>query len=185
MADFARWGYAIAEALGLEGEDFIKAYDCNIRQQNEEVIQFNTLAQAFINFMADKQEWNGTIKEAYEGLYAIANPDKNDPTFPKSNRTLKKLLERIRPNLAEHGIKFRYGPRTVKGYTVSFHKAPELDSFDSESSKLSPQNEFRNEPRTNDDANNQFDSAFLSGAKYMPVNDFEDAEPNEAKSGTV
>ena len=66
MADFAKWGYAIAEALGHKGTDFMKAYQQNVERQNEEVIQYNTLAQAMVSFMSDKDTWNGMIKEVWE-----------------------------------------------------------------------------------------------------------------------
>ena len=73
----------------------MKAYQQNVERQNEEVIQYNTLAQAMVSFMSDKDTWNGMIKEVWEELQTIANPYKNDPTFPKSHRTLRKHLEKI------------------------------------------------------------------------------------------
>jgi hypothetical protein len=179
MADFARWGYAIAEALGLDGNDFIKAYNSNILQQNEEVIQHNTLAQSLITFMASRFEWDGTIKEAYNELRSIANPDKNDPSFPKSNRTLKKLLERIKPNLADHGIKFKYGPRTDKGYTISFQKSAELGSFSSGRSDQLPTMELRNEPSLNQTDADSLGTALCSGLNTMSFNENEEPEANE------
>ena len=133
MADFAKWGYAIAEALGHKGTDFMKAYQQNVERQNEEVIQYNTLAQAMVSFMSDKDTWNGMIKEVWEELQTIANPYKKDPTFPKSHRTLRKHLEKIKPNLMDIGITYEISERIAAGYSIVFQKSTDLNSNEDES----------------------------------------------------
>jgi hypothetical protein len=92
--------------MGKDGNEFLGAYRCNINRQDEEIIQSNTLAQSVLAFMAERGTWKGTIKQAYEKLHNIANPDKADNTFPKSNRSLRKHLERIKSNLIDYGITY-------------------------------------------------------------------------------
>ena len=129
MADFARWGCAIAEALGYKKEAFLEAYQANIDRQNEEVVQNSTLAQAVIKLMDDNDEWEGTIKEADTKLRAIANPDYCDWSFPKTSRMLRSYLERIRANLMEYGITFEIGERTNVGFPIKFLKEKNFRSL--------------------------------------------------------
>lgn len=142
MADFARWGYAIAEALGKRGNEFLNAYQVNIERQNEEVVQGNTLAQAVLNFIADEEKWNGYVREAFEILRNIANPTKTDRTFPGDQKNLRKHLERIKTTLIEFGVRFEIGKRDKRGVPISFLKESETSTsstsspFDPESNKL-------------------------------------------------
>lgn len=136
MADFAKWGYAIAEALGRSGSDFLDAYQCNVERQNEEVIQDNTLAQAVLIFMADRDRWEGTVKEAYEGLSKLVQVTKEDKTFPKHCNKLRKALERIKVNLLDLGITFSIADfNKVTGVPMSFQKVSKSPSVPSVSSK--------------------------------------------------
>lgn len=109
MADFCRWGYAIAVALGRSGDEFLKQYQENIRRQNEEVIQNNTLAQAVLRFMEDKPRYRGTIQEFYNEIHPHPFVLRDDTTFPKHPNRLRKALNQIRVNLEERGITFRIG----------------------------------------------------------------------------
>ncbi len=136
MADFTKWGYAIAQALGNRGAEFLESYQKNINRHNDEVIQSNTLAQAVLIFMKDKNSWDGTIKAAWTGLHDIADPQKNDSTFPKSDRSLRKHLERIKSNLMDYGIRYDIGKRGENGYPIYFQKDPDVGSFGSANTAL-------------------------------------------------
>lgn len=122
MADFTRWGVSIAEVLGGGGKDFLTAYMVNVRAQNEEVVQGNTLAHTVLKFMSEKDKWEGLIREAYEELTAIAKPGRNDSTFPRSERSLRKHLERIKSTLIEFGVTFTIGKREAAGIPIHFQK---------------------------------------------------------------
>lgn len=124
MADFAKYGYAIGETLQSGGgADFLKAYENNIKRQNEEIIQSNTLILAVLKEMNQKTEWSGTVKHIYSQLYEIAQPDKRDPTFPKNERSLRKHLERAKTTLIQQGIKFTIGERTADGIPLTFNRS--------------------------------------------------------------
>jgi hypothetical protein len=131
MADFSRWGYAIAEALGNHGDEFLKAYQSNIERQNEEVIQSNTLAQAMLAFMADRFTWQGTVKACYEELLKQVTEDKDDRTalkkndlsFPKHENKLRRALNKIKPNLLDYGIEFEIANYHIeKGVLISIRQ---------------------------------------------------------------
>ena len=149
MADFAKWGVAIAEALGGRGNEFLESYQQNVARQNEEVIHENTLAQATLLLMSDIESWNGTVKSAWEKLKEIADPQKKDPTFPGSSRTLCKQLEKIKTNLMDIGITYRIGKRSKEGFPITFKKDAKFASFDTPSCNPLPDDNMRGEPKVN------------------------------------
>lgn len=51
MADFAKWGYAIAEAAGLMGKDFLAEYSNNINKVHDAVIAEDPVAEAIVRFI--------------------------------------------------------------------------------------------------------------------------------------
>lgn len=105
MADFAKWGYAIAEALGYGGEAFLKAYTANINQQNEEVLENDPVAHSVCHLMEDDDEWEGTPTELHEKLLDIANDLKlNLKAMPKTPAILGRRINVVYSNLLEGGI---------------------------------------------------------------------------------
>lgn len=136
MADFAKWGYSVGEALKRGGgEEFLKSYADNISKQNEEIILGNTLIINILKEMNEKPIWEGTIKTVFQRLVEIAEPDKHDSTFPKTERKLRAHLERAKTTLAQQGINFTIGDRTAQGIPITFKRSdfPEdrkLSSFD-------------------------------------------------------
>ncbi len=125
LADFAKWGYAIAEALekGL-GKQFIADYQANVRRQNAEVLQSNNLCLAVTQFMRAREQWEGTVKTAYELLHQIVEPSKTDDTFPRDPKNLRKNLAYIQTTLAEsEHITYRVSAKAKKdGYHIEFMK---------------------------------------------------------------
>lgn len=182
MADFARWGVAIAEALGFSGDEFLRAYQSNVDRQNEEVVQYNTLAQVVLSLMSDRESWDGTIKEAHETLHNIANPDIKDPTFPKSSRTLRKHLERIKANLQDYSITYTIGERTRDGYPISFRKDDNFGAFGSLASQPLKDKELTGEPNVNENEANGKTPLVDSPPNPLKDNIRELCEANEANS---
>lgn len=131
MADFMRWGVAIAQAMGYKANDFVQAYQGNIESQNAEIINSNTLAQAVLTFMADKNEWSGTVKQAYEELGKLVTVTKDDKTFPGHSNKLRRHLNRIKANLLDYGIKFTIADYDSehKGCQMSFQQVPKVSSL--------------------------------------------------------
>lgn len=152
MADFAKWGCAITEALGINQREFLEAYQTNIKKQNEEIILNNTLAQAVISLMSDTQSWEGLMKDAWETLNDIADPNKHDRTFPKSERSLKRALDKIKTNLMDIGINFVQGNRTKDGIPIHFTRKVNFSTSNTLCTSTTI-NSINNEKRTMSNSN--------------------------------
>lgn len=123
LADFAKWGYAIAEALGHSGNQFIEDFSQNVKRQNESVAEKNVLCQAVLQLMSDKEVFHKSVSDAHIALKNIAREDAKDVTFPKLPHLLRKGLEILRSTLAEHGITYQYiEQRESSGIKVLFSK---------------------------------------------------------------
>lgn len=123
LADFAKWGYAIAEALGQSGEQFVEDFSKNVKRQNESVAEKNVLCQTVIRLMSDKEVYLKTAGDALNALRSIAGEDAKDETFPKLPHLLYRGLEMLRSTLAEHDITFKHiDQRGASGFKILFSK---------------------------------------------------------------
>lgn len=110
MADFANWGYAIAEALGIGGETFISTYKGNIGKQNEEAINANPVGLAVVKLMEkDSGIFEGSPTDLFARLNDIAKDElKLDivhlKEWPKNVRWVTRRLKEIKPNLEKENI---------------------------------------------------------------------------------
>ena len=129
LADFAKWGYAIAEALGQSGEKFVEDFSKNVKRQNESVAEKNVLCQTVIRLMSDKNVYLKTAGDALNALRSIAGEDAKDETFPKLPHLLCRGLETLRSTLAEHNIIFkRIDQRVASGFKILFTKTDAPDA---------------------------------------------------------
>ena len=151
LADFGRWGYAIAEAIeeGL-GQQFLADYQRNVDQQAEETIQSNSLATAVLSYMENRNEWNTTIGEAYSTLKLVANPDRQDKSFPAAHKELRRHLERLKPTLEEKGIVYDIGNRIHGGFPIAFRKLEDFTSLSTLPTSATPESLFDREPNVLD-----------------------------------
>lgn len=109
MADFAQWGYVIAEAMEIGGETFMKAYRSNIDKQNEEAIFSSPIGIAIIQLL-NKQ--NGNINTEPTCLLNELNEIADemhidrirDKTWPNNPKWLWRRIVEIAPNLKAQGI---------------------------------------------------------------------------------
>ncbi len=110
MADFAHWGYAIAEALNIGGEKFLEAYKANINEQNQEVLEGAPIATAVMEFMKDKNQWCGSSSQLLKALEEVAldlSLDTSAKHWPKAPNILSRRLNEILPNLKQAGISIK------------------------------------------------------------------------------
>jgi len=109
MADFARWGYAVGEALGGLGEQFLNEYNINMSRQNIEAINSDSVAILVIEFMKNRDVWEGTVSKLLTELSNIA-PEQgikpNSKAFPSKPNVLSRRLNGIKSNLNAIGISF-------------------------------------------------------------------------------
>ena len=109
MADFARWGYAIAEVMDIGGDNFIKYYADNRLGIGLELLQSDVTAMAILDYMKDMESWNGSVKGLWDALerHAIRkNINRSDPTWVKNANCLGRKLTEMQVNLAEQGVSF-------------------------------------------------------------------------------
>ncbi|KKS56357.1 MAG: hypothetical protein UV20_C0014G0002 [Candidatus Magasanikbacteria bacterium GW2011_GWA2_42_32] len=113
MADFTRWGAAIAEALGYTKEEFLSAYGSNIASQNDEVLAENLTAVLLRTFMDGREDWEGTPTELRNALIEVAEglhiKPEREPDFPKTANALGKKINELKTNLAVTGMHIKRG----------------------------------------------------------------------------
>ena len=119
MADFASWGCAIAQALGHSSEDFIRAYQENIEEQNAEVLDGHPVAAAIMALMDKRDQWEGRPAALLEDLRKEAEIEKIDAmarTWPKAPNAMRRRLNDVKTNLQDAGIHITHrksGNRTI------------------------------------------------------------------------
>lgn len=109
MADFTRWGYAIAEALGYGGEAFLKAYEDNQGKSNEEAISSHPVAASIIALMESRYHWSGSVAELLETLEQVARRvriNTHVKVWPAATHVLSRRLREVQSNLEQSGIFF-------------------------------------------------------------------------------
>lgn len=126
MADFATWGYAIAEALGGRGNEFLQAYTGNASMATADLLEHNTFFSAIVQGMERPEGVKpGTFAEVLFELRKIVDPEgeKNnfksldkDHSFPKAPQGFRGKLERLKIPLEDLGISYVIAEnRTNKG----------------------------------------------------------------------
>lgn len=111
MADFTRWGYAIAEAMGYSGGDFLEAYAKNQGKSNEEAISAHPVASAIVALMAAAPApiWKGTVASLLTALERVAEKEKINThvkVWPNAAHVLSRRLKEVQSNLKQKGITF-------------------------------------------------------------------------------
>ncbi|MDF2700737.1 MAG: hypothetical protein K0Q49_2300 [Haloplasmataceae bacterium] len=109
MSDFTRLGYAIAEAAGIGGEVFLKAYLSNQNRANDEAIDLNPTAKAIQALMINENIWIGTVTELLLELKKVAdreNIDTNSKLWANEANVLSRRLNEIKSNLESVGISY-------------------------------------------------------------------------------
>jgi hypothetical protein len=139
MADFCTWGFAIAEAMGGHGDEFIKAYNENIKFQNWQVVDSNPVAGCLIRFMAERDEWEGSPGDLLKELEAIAKASgiqTKSKIWPKEPNILTRRLNELKVNLSELGFAIKTGIHTDEGNLLRVGKIPSVASVPSESNNI-------------------------------------------------
>jgi hypothetical protein len=106
MADFARIGLAVERASGWPAGSFMRAYQSNIADQNEEALAASAVGDALRVLMEGGNGWEGTPAELLAALnaqFGTGNAPKPDG-WPKSPRGMSGQLKRIASALRGVGI---------------------------------------------------------------------------------
>jgi hypothetical protein len=137
MADFCKWGYAVAEALSGQGDAFLAAYLEAIGAQTRAAIDNHPVATAVIAFLGgrdaveqqpdDAELWAGKATDLLTALEQVATDQKIDlkaRSWPKAANALMRRLNEVRSNLLDLGIKITSEPEGTQR-KVTFQKVTE------------------------------------------------------------
>lgn len=126
MADFTRWGYAVAEALEIGGEKFLEAYLNNQRKANQEAVDSSPIATALIKYMNDNNTFTGTVSQLLLCLNQVAENEQIDTTsklWAKEPNVLSRRLNEMKSNLELEGIYYEITQRN-HGRIIDIVKIP-------------------------------------------------------------
>lgn len=139
MADFTYWGYAIAEVLGVGGDNFLQEYLNNQDTANEEALSSHPVAAAVITFMKNCRTWSASVSDLLKELEAVAERERintNVKTWAKDANVLSKRLKEVKSNLEEIGIFYDIrNTGTFKKITLT-KKSAGISTDDTVTSKL-------------------------------------------------
>jgi hypothetical protein len=156
MADFAIFGEAVSQALGMPPGTFLDAYRENRRSANESVVEDSPVAGA-VRELATKGEWTGTAAELLAELRAIIEPPETgpdgfkvkaggtrfSPVLPRTPRGMAGAIRRLAPSLRMVGIHVGFGERTNKARLITIGIAERERDRPSRPSPSSPTHESR------------------------------------------
>ncbi|EQC44588.1 hypothetical protein M899_2472 [Bacteriovorax sp. BSW11_IV] len=112
MADFAVFGCAVSEALGITQEDFMMAYNKNIIESNKKTLELDPVAISIKNFLLNAPEhlWEGTMTDLLVQLDAYLPENlKRINEVPTTPAALSNTISRLAPMLEISGIGVRRG----------------------------------------------------------------------------
>lgn len=141
MAEFAIWGFAIAEEAGIEGRSFLKAYKDNLDSHHLDVIENTPLISCISEFLAleiNKGKWEGTATKLHSELETVAESQgfkKLPLSWPKDPSHLSRDINKYSVNLKACGIEYQ-ATRTNKGSNISLQMSVQLPALPSPTSSL-------------------------------------------------
>jgi len=135
MADFTRWGCAIAIALGKTQEDFLNAYEKKVQMQIEEAALASPVATVLIDLMESIKEWEGTPSQLYIALLNRAKElsiSTRQKIWPKASNSLVRQLNELIPSLKALGWEVvtgvRAGPEGTRRILINSVRTDSIDS---------------------------------------------------------
>lgn len=128
MADFADWGYAISEAMGYTGDEFLKIYNRNLNSQNEDVLANSLVAGVVNSYMETLVDpvWEDTPATILATLKKHAdkmniNTDK-EQEWPKAANSLTRELNLLKTNFSSSGLRVDTGIKKHKQRYIRLEK---------------------------------------------------------------
>jgi len=137
MADFTRWGCAIAIALGYSEEDFINAYKTKVKVQVEEAAHASPLATVLLDYLEINKKWEGTPSRLYRALLNHAKDagvSTRQKAWPKAPHILVRQLNELTPSLKSLGWEVVTGIRTGSARIITINTVTTVTG-DAETSK--------------------------------------------------
>ncbi|MDL2235705.1 hypothetical protein LJC07_06075 [Christensenellaceae bacterium OttesenSCG-928-L17] len=160
MADFAKFGYAIGEAMdGYSGDEFMEAYKRVIERQVDEALMASPVAQAAQYLVRDIPEWTGTASafqhkfsfyQDYDLGEDVASLCHHKIMRPENVALLGKELTRAKSTLKSLGIElYRYrenNERLIKLVNTKYKNKPSEETAKTEDTGKSEELDFDDIP---------------------------------------
>lgn len=129
MGDFARIGYAIAEAMNYGGDHFLEVYRKNQEELLEISIEDDFLLSAIISFMKEANYFHGTMTELQAALIHHSSKTGIDgKSLTKAGSSLSKKLFQSQSVLQQFGIYLDRGKSNGKRYIEIWIEGNENDT---------------------------------------------------------
>lgn len=118
MADFATWGYAIAEVMKYGGERFLEAYQQNQRNLLEVMVEEDSLLTVLISFVEQRKHFVGSMAELYALLVKEAQAMEVNTvnSWCKNLNSLSRKLFQSQSVLGQFDIHLQRGKSNGKRY---------------------------------------------------------------------
>jgi len=138
MADFTKWGYVIAQALGYNPEDFLEAYGDNLNEGSIDAVAHSVVGDIVKLFMIGRKHetWEDEPMKLYEAFHEVArknNISTNQRSYPKSATRLSRELNRLSADLMKLGYtvtrRKSNGVRLIKIESNQFEAPDPQQSF--------------------------------------------------------
>ncbi|MDQ6865618.1 MAG: hypothetical protein M3044_17545 [Thermoproteota archaeon] len=127
LADFVVWGETISRALGNENNEFLEAWELNVKNQNRMVINNNTLATLLIGYAFNDRPEIAFEIEPQELLrdlrfYAVNHQIDYDKYLPQNPSWLSRHINSICNDLIEAGLAIEPDIRKEHKRCIGFKK---------------------------------------------------------------
>lgn len=110
LSSFTTWALAASEKLGFTHNQFLTAYEENLKETQLTGLDASIIGEAIQRFMSSKALWTGLANQLLEVLNALAGEKlSRDHYWPKQPNQLSELLKRVVPALRVAGIDCTWG----------------------------------------------------------------------------
>lgn len=117
LVDFIRWGYAVAEAIGYGGKQFLKAYENNRKRTVEEALAEDEVARAVMLYLNKFQSFSGSMAQFSGELINLMSSNGCTASGKiKSPIHLSRRLGELESELNMIGIKVDIGKKNGTSY---------------------------------------------------------------------
>ena len=137
MADFAEYGEIIARCIGYRENEFIQTYFDNIEIQNDEVMESSIVANVLMDFMDDRDKWEGPATLLHTTLSNfVENREcgsvRKNKLWPSAANALSRKINELAPTLKEKGIDIQhYYDNKRKGRQIKIINLRKISSLSS------------------------------------------------------
>lgn len=108
MADFARWGAAVARAATGDERAFLTALDANTARHEEHLLEGEPLLQGIVALMNEVGEFRGTISQLMDRLEADREAPQGRLGWPRSPGSFSRRVRELKVSLAGLGVEFEF-----------------------------------------------------------------------------